>query len=290
MAAAVEATTRPPRGGRGGKHRQKAKLNQSLQQLAGQTDADAAQAYVDTCLGVYRKQHHGDPAALELLTRWAGRAGTRGANPDRPRAEPGGTAYGASAGWKGGRARRGGRAASSCARPAPRLARAASCARPPVPPSSSAVTHPEPSRIQVQTQTKYQPKPKPERKPNPNPNPNPDPDPDPNLNPKPKTQNPKPKTQTQTPHHPQAPRLPHWRRGPVPPRRPHPLARPPRPRAPRAGRQEPHPHLQGVALPAGGGDAGGLFRRRRGVNGRAGQAAGGAAAARPEPLGSHSIP
>jgi hypothetical protein len=69
MAAAVEATTRPPRGGRGGKHRQKAKLNQSLQQLAGHADAGAAQAYVDTCLAAYKKRHPGDPAALELLTR-----------------------------------------------------------------------------------------------------------------------------------------------------------------------------------------------------------------------------
>jgi hypothetical protein len=69
MAAAVEATTRPPRGGRGGKHRQKAKLNQSLQQLAGRPDAPAAQAYVDACLSVYRQQHSGDAASLELLTR-----------------------------------------------------------------------------------------------------------------------------------------------------------------------------------------------------------------------------
>ncbi|KAI8470329.1 MAG: hypothetical protein J3K34DRAFT_420935 [Monoraphidium minutum] len=69
MAAAVEATTRPPRGGRGGKHRQKAKLNQSLSQLGAAPDAAAAQAYVDACLAVYKKQHAGDPAALELLTR-----------------------------------------------------------------------------------------------------------------------------------------------------------------------------------------------------------------------------
>ncbi len=69
MAAAVEATTRPPRGGRGGKHRQKAKLNQSLQQLAGHADADAAQAYVETCLAAYRKLHAGDAVSLELLTR-----------------------------------------------------------------------------------------------------------------------------------------------------------------------------------------------------------------------------
>jgi len=69
MAAAVEATTRPARGGRGGKHRQKAKLNASLQQLAGRADAPAAQGYVDACLGAYKRRHAGDGAALELLTR-----------------------------------------------------------------------------------------------------------------------------------------------------------------------------------------------------------------------------
>lgn len=75
MAAAVEASTRPPRGCRGGKHRQKSKLFQSLQALAERPGASAvhaaaARAYVDACVDAYRnKLHRGDGAALELLTR-----------------------------------------------------------------------------------------------------------------------------------------------------------------------------------------------------------------------------